>query len=439
MASNGQSARFDAVVIGAGVIGAATAFELSKRGRRVLCVDKLQAAGFGSTVNSCAIVRFTYSTYAGVALAYEGLQYWLDWPQYLGADDELGLIEYKQCGMASLKDPGAHYLKVLPHFDAIGVQYEDWSTEELCRRMPILDPGLFGPPKRPDDPNFWADASEQLPGAIFTPEAGYVSDPQLTTHNLQRAAEAAGAQFRFGTTVTAIRKGDDRVQGVTLDASSDVDAPVVVNVAGPHSFVINKMAGVYDSMNIKTRALRHEVHHTPGPSEFDFEHDGFNVADDDNGIYFRPETSNHILIGSTDPHCDPQDWVDPDDYDQQLSAEQWEAQVLRLNRRLPSVGVPHNRKGVVDLYDVSDDWIPIYDRTDLDGFYVAIGTSGNQFKNAGVAGHCMAELIEAVESGYDHDNSPLVIRGRYTGLDIDMGTFSRNREINLNSSMSVHG
>ena len=50
--------------------------------------------------------------------------------------------------------------------------------------------------------------------------------------------------------------------------------------------------------------------------------------------------------------------------------------MLRLSRRLPSVGVPHERKGVVDLYDVSDDWIPIYDRTDLDGFYVAIGTSG---------------------------------------------------------------
>ena len=84
--------------------------------------------------------------------------------------------------------------------------------------------------------------------------------------------------------------------------------------------------------------------------------------------------------------------------------------------------MPHERKGVVDLYDVSDDWIPIYDRTDLDGFYVAIGTSGNQFKNAGVAGHCMSELIEAVEAGHDHDTDPLVVNGRYTGLPIDMGT-----------------
>ena len=39
--------------------------------------------------------------------------------------------------------------------------------------------------------------------------------------------------------------------------------------------------------------------------------------------------------------------------------------------------MPSEKRGVVDLYDVSDDWIPIYDRTDLDGFYVAIGSSGN--------------------------------------------------------------
>jgi len=30
--------------------------------------------------------------------------------------------------------------------------------------------------------------------------------------------------------------------------------------------------------------------------------------------------------------------------------------------------------------DVSDDWIPIYDKSDLKGYYQAIGTSGNQFR-----------------------------------------------------------
>ena len=66
-------------------------------------------------------------------------------------------------------------------------------------------------------------------------------------------------------------------------------------------------------------------------------------------------------------------------------------------------------KGVVDLYDCSDDWIPIYDKSDLGGFYMAIGTSGNQFKNGPVVGHCMAELIDAVEKGHDHDSDPVKV------------------------------
>jgi len=146
-----------------------------------------------------------------------------------------------------------------------------------------------------------------------------------------------------------------------------------------------------------------------------------------------------VLIGSVDPDCDPREFVDPDDYDTTLSQEQWEAQVLRANRRIPTLGVPHEKKGVVDLYDVSDDWLPIYDRSDLDGFYMAIGSSGNQYKNAGAVGQVMADLIEAVESGHDHDASPVVVTGRYTGREIDVGFYSRNREVNPDSSMSVHG
>jgi sarcosine oxidase subunit beta len=106
---------------------------------------------------------------------------------------------------------------------------------------------------------------------------------------------------------------------------------------------------------------------------------------------------------------------------------------------MPSLEIPIEPKGLVSLYDVSDDWIPIYDRSALPGFYMAIGTSGNQFKNAGVAGYAMAELIEACERGYDHDREGLVIRGVYTGLEIDLGRFSRRREINPDSSFSVNG
>ena len=62
---------YDAIVIGAGVIGCCTAFELTKRGLRTLNIDKLPAAGYGSTSNTCAIVRLHYSTPEGVAMARE--------------------------------------------------------------------------------------------------------------------------------------------------------------------------------------------------------------------------------------------------------------------------------------------------------------------------------------------------------------------------------
>ena len=432
--------RFDSIVIGAGVIGANIGFELAKSGYQTLIVDKLPASGYGSTANSCAIIRTHYSTWAGVAMAYEGVFYWRNWADYLEADDERGLVEFNECGGTYLGGDERYTEKVLPLFDEIGIPYEIWDNETLAARFPGIDLGRHGPPKRADDDEFWDDPTEQLNGAIFSPVAGYISDPQLTAHNLQRAAEAKGAEFRFNTQVIDVRRSGDRVSGLTLSDGVEVDAPIVVNVAGPHSFVINEMAGVAEAMNIKTRALRHEVHHVPSPSGMDFEADGMLIGDDDAGTYFRPEVGNHILVGSQDPDCDPQVWVDdPDDYDREISPDQWRNQVFRLARRLPDLGIPAERKGVVDLYDVSDDWIPIYDKTDLGGFYLAIGTSGNQFKNAPVAAFCMTKLIAAVEAGHDHDADPVTVKQRYTGLELDMSAYSRNREINRDSSFSVLG
>ena len=435
-----ETLEYDAVIIGAGIIGANLGFEMSKAGYRTLNIDKLPAAGYGSTANSCAIVRTHYSTWSGVAMAYEGFHFWKDWANYLEVEDERGVAGFVQCGGVFVGDDERYTKKVLPLFDEIGIEYEVWDADALADRLPGIDTGEHTPPKRPEDDEFWEDPPRQITSVVHSPIAGYITDPQLATHNLQRAAEAKGGEFRFNTEVTGIRVEDGRVAGVELADGSLVLAPIVVNVAGPHSFVINEMAGVADSMNIKTRALRHEVHHVPAPAGLDFEKDGMLVGDDDLGTYFRPEVGNHILVGSQDPECDPQIWVqDPDEFERAITEDQWRAQVLRLARRLPTLGVPSEKKGVVDLYDVSDDWIPIYDKTDLPGFYVAIGTSGNQFKNSHIAAYCLTRLIQAIEAGHDHDADPVKVKMPYTGLEMDMGVFSRNREINEASSFSVLG
>ena len=51
MGDMANSGHFDAIVIGAGVIGGAIAHELAGRGWKTLNIDKQPAAGFGSTGN----------------------------------------------------------------------------------------------------------------------------------------------------------------------------------------------------------------------------------------------------------------------------------------------------------------------------------------------------------------------------------------------------
>ena len=80
-----------------------------------------------------------------------------------------------------------------------------------------------------------------------------------------------------------------------------------------------------------------------------------------------------------------------------------------------------------------------YDGTEREGYFVAIGTSGNQFKNAPPVGHLMAELIDACEKGHEHDGDPVQVTMPYTGVTLNAGFYSRLRDINENSSFSVNG
>ena len=91
--------------------------------------------------------------------------------------------------------------------------------------------------------------------------------------------------------------------------------------------------------------------------------EGVIISDGDIACYSGPETGNHILVGSGDPECDERKYVDPDNYDTSFT-KQWTAQAMREAQRIEGLRLPNQMRGIVDLYDVSDDWIPIYDESD---------------------------------------------------------------------------
>jgi sarcosine oxidase subunit beta len=430
----------DAIIIGAGVIGAAVAFEMAKKGWKTLSIDRNTQAGHGSTAGSCAIIRMHYSTLDGTAFAWEGYHYWRDWADYLEAHDPNGLAQFRETGCLVMKTEQNGYMaRHLENSRVLGCPCEEWDEAQITARLPIYDLNGFFPPKRMQDTGFGEPTGGAINGAVYWPNGGYVTDPALSAQNLVHAAKAMGAEFLLGAAVTEVLRDAGRVKGVKLADGTELHAPVVINVGGPASAKINAMAGVLDDMTIKTRPLRQEVVHVPSPEGFDFERDGLIVSDSDIACYCRPEHGNNILVGSEDPSCDPHQWVENDtDYDHDFT-DQWQTQAMRYGQRVPSLGIPSKMRGVVDLYDASDDWIPIYDKSQLPGYYMACGSSGNQYKNAPIAGKMMAALVEYCEAGNDHDTTPLRFTLPYIGREIDVGFYSRKREINEESSFSVLG
>ena len=418
----------DAVVVGAGVIGSSIALELSRDGLSVVVVDKASAPGQGSTSASSAVIRFNYSTWAGVATSWEAKHCWERWADHLEGVDEVGMARFHRVGKAFLDVDIAPMDRVLRMFDRAGIPYELWNAEELARRIPGIDTGRYWPPRRIDDPAFWDESSRRL-GALWTPDAGFVDDPALAAVNLAHAARRKGARFLFGTAVTEVL-GDSTATGVGLSDGTRVSAPVVVNAAGPWSGRLNGLAGVGAGWSVTTRPMRQEVHHVPAPAGFNGEGVGPCIADLDLGIYLRGTPGDGLLVGGTEPECDVLQWIDdPDAANANPTQQLFEAQVTRAARRLPDLGVPSRVLGVAGVYDVTEDWTPVYDGTERPGYYVAIGTSGNQFKNAPVVGRIMSRVIQGEAN----------LVGQHTGLEISLSAFSRHRARNPDSTGTVMG
>lgn len=448
-------------MIGAGVMGSSIALQLARAGYEVHIIDRNSGPGLGSTSASSAVVRFNYSTLDAVLLSWESYFLWKDWKSLIDGTDGYGknpfvdsrdhYAEMVNRGYVMLDVPILSNAKTEKLFQEAGIPYEIWSPSQLKSNMPGIDAGQYWPNKPVKSDEFWNDASREL-GGIFSNSGGYISDPLLATENLAFAAKREGAIFHLRKAVIEITKDshNGRVNGVVMrdfDSTSktvsgvpeSLSADVIVNVAGPWSTLINRLAGAGNDFTVEIKPLRQEVHQISTPKDI---LPGPILGDLDLGTYMRSGPGGVTLVGGTEPECDPMYWVDPEKIDEvnmTRTVEVFESQTYRLARRFPAAQIPSTPTGVVGIYDVTTDWTPIYDKTDVPGFYVAIGTSGNQFKNAPGVGFVMTHLINQVEAGANHDENPVVYSCQKAKGSISLGTFSRKREKNADSSGTVMG
>ena len=461
----------DVAIIGAGIIGCNIALELNKLGvRNVAVFDRFPCgAGSGTTSYSSAIVRCFYSVPDMIHFSWESYQVWLNWADHLGVVlDEDGRVPactpgfpaagasvpaFYECGACLLRTPTASTFidEQLPNYEKVGIKYSllDYAeTEDLVGRKLGWDISKSYVPRRMDDAKFDEPVEgAKVTGSLWIPETGYVSDPRLAAQNVAAAAKARGTEFYFGADVTAIHQEGGAIRGLKLKDGTEVSCPVVVNAAGPFSASITALAypsnasGPLNDMTIKPRALRAEVAILEPPPGVDMKKDGLITADFDLGFYLKPEAGGRMLVGSIDPECDPHQYVEQNELENMDTAlgDMYEHCIYRAALRMPEMPIPNSRstRGAVSTYDVSEDWQPVLDKSNIEGFYMAIGTSGNCFKVSPVIGQVMAALIKKTEDSraasqgerFDHDATPLQMPLPLIGQTLNVGAFSRLRKL----------
>lgn len=425
MASTDED-RAEVLIIGAGVIGASTAVAMSRAGHDVLVIDRDAGAGNGSTGSSAGIIRVHASDSQSAALAQDCLVAWNDWRGFLDADDDEELARFVQCGSLILDAGNGFTEQAAEAMRGADVSFEEWNLQEMSDRFPYMDFHKFGPPKRIDDEAFWAEPTEYLGGALYTPQSGYVGDPTLAAANLLRSAQRAGARVRLSATVATIDLDNDRVIGVTLDDGTSLRSDTVLLIAGPNTDALLSSIGGTSDFTVRTRRLREELLHVETPPGLDLALQGVHFVDGDLNINYRPEGADAFVGGSNGDLTDEQTTIeDADQFDRLSTAAAWERGTLRLARRIPGLGIPRNRRGVVGLYDAAEDWLPIYDRTRFDGLFVGMATSGTQFKMAPIVGELLRHIVETELGGRDHTMVPF--ESPFSDRTYATAQFSRQR------------
>jgi len=350
----------DAVIIGAGVMGASIAFHLAERGVRPLVLEQRQAAS-GSTGKSAAFIRMHYTNEAEARLAHFSFPYFREW------EDRVGYrCGFQRTGFLCLVGPAdaGKLERNVAMLQRIGVQTEAVAPGALRG----LQSGL---------------SVDDLGAAAWEPQSGY-ADPVATTHALLRRARERGARLEEGERVEAIRLDESGNARGVQTRTDRIDSPAVFSAAGCWSPGLLATAGVAVAIR-PVRAQLAFFARPPAPPEL------LTFIDVAGGVYARPHGAELVLAGVG---TGGQEAADPNRYREESDPDFVDQARGLLARRLPPMEHQPFVRGHAGLYDMSPDTRAILDQAPgANGLFFAVGFSGTGFKIAPAVGAGLAEWL----------------------------------------------
>ncbi len=351
---------YDAVIVGAGVHGLATAYHLARDHgvRKVAVLDKGYLGG-GSSGRTSGIVWSNYLTPEGVRFYDRSLRL------YGELSGELNFnVMFSPRGHLTLahSDASLRAMRWRAEVSKLhGVDSEVVGPEEVRRLVPLADVS--------------SRARYPIMGALYHPSGGTVRHDAVNW-GYARAADALGVEIHQGTEVLAISTAGDRVTGVTTNRG-EVSTPVVVSCTAGWASLVSDMVGL--SMPIITRPLQAAV---TEPVQVLL--DAVVVSGTLDVQVSQTDRGELVLGASPDPFAS---------YSMRGSLEFTEEVAGRVLQLMPSVAPMRLLRQWSGLCDITPDLSPIMGPTPVEGFLVDVGWGTNGFMAGPAAGQAMAELV----------------------------------------------
>jgi glycine/D-amino acid oxidase-like deaminating enzyme len=267
-----------AIIVGAGILGLASAYHLLKShaGLDLLVVERLAGPGQGDTAKSAAAFRDMFSSPVNRQLSQGSIAF------YENLEKESHPIGLKKIGYLWLAtaEQVDRWRPALTHMAAAGVEFKTIERQELMAHLPELHP-------------------LNLSQGIFGVNCGSL-DPARLTKFYEQEVPRLGGRLRYRSEVTGFsRDGRGRISGIRVGAE-EIPAGMVIVATGAWTGLTLALAGLEVPMVPRKRQL-FSIPAKEGPLSRLLSTPGFNPHNLlpftilPGGAYLRPAAASFIL------------------------------------------------------------------------------------------------------------------------------------------------
>lgn len=356
----------DAVVVGGGIIGLATAFNLAHmKFGRILVLEKEMFLGTGATAKCAGGVRAQFTTKVNIQMSMKSEDILVNFEELTGWPAVFDQVGY----MFLLSDDNelAQFTKAVELQRSLGLPVE---------LIDIKQVNEIAPPVRTDD----------IIKATFCKNDG-LADPNDMIQGYASAAKKLGVEIETECEVTGLVTNGNKITGVQTTKGT-ISTNMVINAAGPYARVIAQMAGKV----LPVEPIRRQIV-TTGALDY-IPHTFPMVVDVRSGLYFHRESPG-LLLG----------WADKDvpaAFDESVDPNYTDNILMKALDRVPRLETAEIQKAWAGLYESTPDHHAIIGfEPELTGLFYNNGFSGHGLMHAPAAGLVASEMICGKETSVD--------------------------------------